>query len=30
VRSESSRLWCWSGDTPWCQESGLSRSTRPV
>jgi hypothetical protein len=28
--SESSRLRCWTGDTPWLQESGFSRSTRPV
>jgi hypothetical protein len=30
ARSESNRLRCEAGDTPWLQESGLSRSTRPV
>jgi hypothetical protein len=30
ARSESNRLRCEGGDTPWLQESGLSRSTRPV
>jgi hypothetical protein len=30
ARSESYRLRCEAGDTPWLQESGLSRSTRPV
>jgi hypothetical protein len=30
TRSESNRLRCEGGDTPWLQESGLSRSTRPV
>jgi hypothetical protein len=28
--SESSRAWCWGGDTPWYQEAALSRSTLPV
>jgi hypothetical protein len=28
--SESSRAWCEGGDTPWYQESALSRSTLPV
>jgi hypothetical protein len=26
-RSESSRVWCEGGDTPWFQESALSLST---
>jgi hypothetical protein len=30
ARSESNRLRCWTGDTPWLQESGFSRSTRLV
>jgi hypothetical protein len=30
VTSESSRAWCWGGDTPWYQEAALSRSTLPV
>jgi hypothetical protein len=30
ARSDSNRAWCWDGDTPWYQEVGLSRSTRPV
>jgi hypothetical protein len=28
--SESSRAWCWGGDTSWYQEGALSRSTLPV
>jgi hypothetical protein len=30
ARSVSNRLRCEGGDTPWLQESGLSRSTKPV
>jgi hypothetical protein len=30
ARSESNRLRCEGRDTPWLQESGLSRSARPV
>jgi hypothetical protein len=30
ARSESNRFRCWTGDTAWRQESGLSWSTRPV
>jgi hypothetical protein len=30
ARRESNRVWCWGRDTPWYQEAGLSRSTRPV
>jgi hypothetical protein len=30
ARSESNHFRCWAGDTPWLQESGFSRSTRPV
>jgi hypothetical protein len=30
AKSESNRLRCWTRDTPWLQESGFSRSTRPV
>jgi hypothetical protein len=29
-RSESNRFRCWGEDTLWCQESSLSRSTKPV
>jgi hypothetical protein len=28
--SESSRAWCWGGDTPWCQKAAFSRSTLSV
>jgi hypothetical protein len=30
ARSESSRLRCWTVDTPWPQELGFFQSTRPV